>query len=77
MAEDTRDKIPTHFLPKTWRKMGAQKFECSEKTIENVVYGISDNLEIFEYMVTLAEQTKAARATKKLELAERLKALQQ
>jgi hypothetical protein len=68
-------KIPAKTLPKDWREQGAKKFECSEATIEKIVYGQREDAQIFAYMLELAENETARKAEIKAELANRVKAL--
>lgn len=75
MLSKQEKKILIGFLPDGWRDQGAAHFQKSASFIEKVAYGQTYNLEIFEWLVTLAEETKAAISNKQSELKERIKKL--
>lgn len=75
MLNKKEKKILIGFLPENWREIGATKFQKSSSYIEKICYGQSDNLTIFEWLVTLAEENKAAIDAKQLELKSRIKNL--
>lgn len=52
-------KIPTEYLPKGWKKAGAELFGLEEETIRKIVTGQRNNKEVFGYFLELARQGKA------------------
>jgi len=70
-----RNKILIPHLPKNWRKTAADHFDLSQSAIEKVANGSYTNIEVFEYLVALAEENKKALAAKELELQLRLEEL--
>jgi hypothetical protein len=70
-----KNKLLIDNLPRGWRQMGAEKFSCSKSKIEKVVYGLTTDLEIFAYILTLAEENKKAQTELQLQIRKRLKSL--
>jgi hypothetical protein len=65
-------KVPTTYLPKNWRQIGADKFGCSKAKIEKVVWGQIENVAVFDFMLSLAEAGKREYDAKQQELQNRL-----
>ncbi|SEM65585.1 hypothetical protein SAMN05192574_101354 [Mucilaginibacter gossypiicola] len=77
MADDTKPKIPTEYLPENWRKLGAEKFDLSESTIGKVASGARNNDDVFDYLLDLAvkgKQKAAAAEANRQSLLEKLNA---
>ena len=75
MVADKKKKVLIENLPKDWRELGAEKFSCSVSLIEKVVYGITKNIDLFDYMLSLAEAEKERITAKELEIESRLSKL--
>lgn len=58
MPETIVPTIPPSKLPKGWRKKAAEEFGVSEATIYGVAAGIRSNVEIFQFLLDLAEEKK-------------------
>jgi len=58
MADDTKPKIPTEYLPENWRKLGAEKFDLSESTIGKVASGARNNDDVYDFLLRLAVDGK-------------------
>lgn len=65
-------KVPTAYLPKNWRQIGAIKFGCSQAKIEKVVWGQTTDIAVFDFMLSLAETGKHEYEIKQQELEERV-----
>lgn len=65
-------KVPTAYLPKNWRQIGADKFGCSKAKIEKVVWGQTVDVTVFDFMLSLAEAGKQEYDAKQQELQSRL-----
>lgn len=68
-------KIPTEYLPKGWIIATAQIFKCSKSQVEKVAYGIRQQPEIFDHLLTLAEKGKSQAAALQAKRLKRLNAL--
>lgn len=62
-------------LPKSWRSVGAEKFGRSVSYIEKVVYGLSKDIEVLNFMIDLAEQNCKKERDAKQQAIERIDAL--
>lgn len=71
MTAEAPLKIPTEFLPKDWRENASKQFKLAVSTIEKTAYGKRKNLDVFDYLLQLAEAGKADAVARQ----ERLKAL--
>ena len=59
-------------LPENWKANVGNRFALSISYVEKVAYGSIENLEVFEYLVSLAEANKANNVNKMTELKERI-----
>ena len=72
MLNKKEKKVLIASLPDDWKQRAAGHFGKSNSLIEKVAYGTTENIEVFEYLVAMAEDNKLAIATKTAELKERI-----
>jgi hypothetical protein len=75
MLNESEKKALIDNLPSDWRERATATFGKSVSYIEKVCYGSKKNIDVFEYLVTLAEDTKRDEDTKMAELKSRLQKL--
>ncbi len=75
MLTKKEKKIFLAHLPDEWRQVGADHFNKSISYIEKVAYGLAENLQVFEFLVKLAEDTKQNKQLRQDELKSRIQNL--
>jgi len=56
--------IPTEFLPADYRTIVAEKFNIKPDTVGKIASGKRKNAEVFDYMLSMAEDGKQQEATR-------------
>ena len=75
MLTKKQRKVMIGYLPIAWRSDGALKFGKSSSYIEKVAYGQTENLDVLDYLIDLAETGKKLQEAKEQELKLRIKNL--
>lgn len=75
MLNKKEKKILIASLPNDWRQQGAAKFDRSINFVEKIAYGVTENLDVFEFLVDLALENRRSIERRQAEIKQRVMSL--